>query len=69
MQLGLNTELCEGFGACARHLPEVFALDDWGYAELKGDGEVPAGQEHLARRATDDCPVLAITVQRAGEGT
>ena len=60
MKLGLNTELCEGFGACARHLPEVFALDEWGYAELRAEGVVPHGKEHLARRAMDDCPVLAI---------
>lgn len=60
MKLTLNTELCEGFGACARHLPDVFTLDDWGYAVLERDGEVPEDKEHLARRAMDDCPVLAI---------
>lgn len=60
MKLSIDTELCEGFGACARHLPEVFTLDDWGYAELQRDGDVPPGQAHLARRAMDDCPVLAI---------
>ncbi|MCR2764340.1 ferredoxin [Microbacterium sp. zg.B48] len=66
MKLTLNAELCEGFGACARHLPEVFELDEWGYAVLLADGVVPQGKENLARRAMDDCPVLAIT-RAAGE--
>lgn len=68
MRLSLNTELCEGFGACSRHLPEVFDLDDWGYAVLVADGVVPVDKEHLARRAMDDCPVLAITRTEDGEG-
>lgn len=60
MRLSLDTEACEGYGICARHMPSSFSLDDWGYAILQGNGSVPHGQEHLARRAIDSCPVLAI---------
>ena len=60
MRLSLDVEACEGYGACARHLPSAFTLDDYGYAVLSRDGTVEVGQEHLARRAIDGCPVLAI---------
>jgi ferredoxin len=62
MRVSLQVSVCDGFGTCARHLPQVFALDEWGYAALVGDGEVPAGSEELARRAVIDCPVHAIAV-------
>ena len=62
MKVTLQVSVCDGFGTCARHLPQVFALDEWGYASLVGDGEVPEGLEELARRAAIDCPVHAIGV-------
>jgi ferredoxin len=51
---------CEGYGVCAEHLAEVFKLDEWGYAYVEGDGEVPAGREEDARKAINDCPTDAI---------
>jgi ferredoxin len=60
MKVRVDAELCEGFGNCAVHLPEVFELDDWGYASVEGDGTVPEGMEHLATRAIHDCPAHAI---------
>jgi ferredoxin len=62
MKVRVDATKCEGYGTCAAHLPEVFKLDEWGYASVEGDGEVPAGKEDLARRAIYDCPVNAITV-------
>lgn len=52
--------MCDGFGICAKHAPEHFSLDDWGYASLVGNGTVPAVDEPAVRRALLDCPVHAI---------
>jgi ferredoxin len=62
MKLRLASAVCEGFGTCANHAPDLFELDEWGYASLKGDGTVPPGDEGVARRAVMDCPVHAISI-------
>jgi ferredoxin len=56
---------CDGHGLCAELLPELIALDDWGYPIVKG-GAVPAGLVDHARRAVDACPVLALRLARIG---
>lgn len=60
MRIKLDRTLCDGFGLCAKHAPDYFPLDDWGYAVLKGDGNIPAADEDAVRRALLDCPVHAI---------
>jgi ferredoxin len=60
MKVKVKQALCDGFGTCAVHAPEVFQLDEWGYASEIGDGTVPPGVEERARRAMVDCPVHAI---------
>jgi ferredoxin len=54
---------CDGRGICAEMLPEVFALDDWGYPMLRTRA-VPAELEALARRTVETCPVLALKLVR-----
>jgi len=61
--LAVDPIACDGYGMCAELLPEMIALDDWGFPMLL-PGAVP---EHLlahARRAVDACPVLALKLQR-----
>lgn len=60
MKVRLDAAVCDGFGTCAGHAPDLFELDEWGYAVLQHDGQVPEGQEQLAQRAIIDCPVHAI---------
>ncbi|MBU9765963.1 ferredoxin [Mycobacterium sp. TNTM28] len=60
MKVKLDRTLCDGFGLCAKHAPEYFPLDDWGYAVLKGDGNIPEADQDAVRRALLDCPVHAI---------
>lgn len=62
----LDRTLCDGFGLCARHAPDYFPLDDWGYAVLAGDGTVAPEHREDVRRALLDCPVHAITELRDG---
>ncbi len=54
---------CDGRGLCAEMLPEVIALDDWGYPMLRSRS-VPAELEELARRTVEVCPVLALQLVR-----
>jgi ferredoxin len=60
MKVKVNQTLCDGFGTCAVHAPEVFKLDEWGYAYVEGDGTVQQGLEERTRRAIIDCSVHAI---------
>jgi ferredoxin len=50
---------CDGAGLCAELLPELIALDDWGYPILAPDA-VPNALLPLARQAVEACPVLAL---------
>jgi len=60
MRIKLDRTVCDGFGACAKHAPEYFSLDDWGYASLVGNGEIPKADHDEVTRALLDCPVHAI---------
>jgi ferredoxin len=60
LRIRLDRTLCDGFGICAKHAPEYFSLDDWGYASLIGDGTVPESDRDAVMRALMDCPVHAI---------
>jgi ferredoxin len=61
MKIKLDRTICDGFGVCAKHAPEYFSLDDWGYASLVGNGDVPQQDQDAVMRALLDCPVHAIT--------
>ena len=60
MTVKLDRTLCDGFGICAKHAPQYFSLDDWGYASLIGDGTVADADRGAVMRALLDCPVHAI---------
>lgn len=64
MKIKLDRTACDGFGKCADHAPDVFSLDDWGYASLQpglsADSDLPPELEQPARRALLDCPAHAI---------
>ena len=60
LKIKLDRTICDGFGICAKHAPEYFSLDDWGYATLIGDGTVPGADHDAVLRALLDCPVHAI---------
>ncbi|TMF43329.1 MAG: ferredoxin [Chloroflexi bacterium] len=65
-QLQIDRIRCDGHGLCAELLPEVIALDDWGYPIIKAGTIAPALVEH-ARQAVDACPVLALKLARLAE--
>lgn len=63
MRLMLDRDACQGHNRCYLLAPELFDVDDEGYAVLVGDGTVPAELEEKARLAVDNCPEFAITVE------
>lgn len=61
--LRVNPIRCEAHGYCAELLPELVALDDWGYP-IVADEPVPRDLLDHARRAADACPKLALRLAR-----
>ena len=55
--LRVDWPACRARGLCFELLPEVVALDDWGYPLV---GEVPAAQLAAAQEAVRACPTLAL---------
>ncbi|KAA9163670.1 ferredoxin [Amycolatopsis acidicola] len=62
MKVRVDTAKCSGHARCAAAAPDLFELDEDGYA-LPLDGEVPAGQEEDAREGAMSCPEQAITIE------
>lgn len=62
MKVTIDTALCSGHARCAATAPDVFDLDDSGYA-LPITGEVPTEHENAARDGAMACPERAITVE------
>lgn len=62
MKVQVDSTKCEAYGTCAGEAPNLFELDDFGYATAVGAGLVPGGDEQIARDAVAACPVAAIRV-------
>jgi len=62
MKISIDTTKCSGHARCAAAAPDVFELDDSGYA-LPLEGEVPAHLEEAARDGVLACPERAITLE------
>lgn len=62
-KLVVNPIDCEGAGACAELLPEMIALDEWGYPIIDGR-PVPRVLIEDARAAVSACPKLALRLAR-----
>jgi ferredoxin len=65
--LAVDPIACDGHGLCAGLLPELVALDEWGYP-LLDPRPVPPDLLAHARRAVAACPTLALRLGRQGRG-
>lgn len=63
MRVKVDSEKCQGHNRCYSLAPELFDVDDYGYASEVGDGTVLEGLEDKARLAVANCPEFAITVE------
>lgn len=64
LELRLDPIKCDGHGLCAELFPERVSLDEWGFPVID-DSPIPASLEKHARRAVNECPALALMLQRA----
>jgi ferredoxin len=60
--LRVNPIACDAHGVCADLLPELIALDPWGYPVI-APGPVPDDLLSHARRAVTACPTLALRLE------
>lgn len=63
MRIVFDRGACQGHNRCYLLAPELFDVDDEGYAILRVDGDVPEELEKKAQLAADNCPEYAITVE------
>ena len=62
MKIKYNRELCQGHNRCYMLAPEIFDVDDEGYAVLKVEGELSEGLQEKAQLCVDNCPEYAIEI-------
>lgn len=62
MRVAVDRERCSGHNRCVAVAPDLFTLDDLGFADVVGDGEVHADLERAAWSAVLNCPEQAIAV-------
>ena len=62
MKAIVDLSRCQGHARCYGVDPELFQLDDIGYA-VRSEFEVAAGEEENARLGVAVCPERAITLQ------
>ncbi len=62
MKIKYNRDACQGHNRCYMLAPEVFDVDDEGYAILLIDGDVPEELQEKAQLTVDNCPEFAIEV-------
>ncbi|CAN5687131.1 N/A [soil metagenome] len=60
MKISFDRDSCQGHNRCYLLAPELFDVDDDGYAVLLVDGTVPVELEPKAQLAADNCPEYAI---------
>jgi len=63
MRVRVDPITCDGRGVCAELFPERITLDDWGYPIVD---KTPLDDSLLphARRAVEQCPVIALRLER-----
>ena len=61
MRVSVDDDVCAGHGVCTVLCPEIFVLEDAGYARAVTE-EVPPELEGSAREAAMRCPTQAIRV-------
>jgi len=58
----VEKDACIGCGACPEFCPEVFKMEDDGFA-VAYTSPVPSANEESAKEAADGCPTDAIHVK------
>lgn len=62
MKIHVNADKCQGHNRCYVLAPELFDVDDYGYATELNDGVVPDELVEKAQLAIANCPEHAVEV-------
>ena len=62
MRVQVDGDKCQGHNRCYALAPELFDVDDLGFAFARHDGVVPDEHEERARLAVANCPEHAISI-------
>jgi ferredoxin len=62
MRVTVDSDKCQGHNRCYALAPDVFDVDDLGFAFVKIEGDLPAELEDGARAGAANCPEYAITI-------
>jgi ferredoxin len=62
LRVHVDSEKCQGHNRCYAIAPDLFDVDDLGFATERNDGVVPERMEDLARAAVANCPEFAIEI-------
>ena len=63
LRVKVDGALCQGHNRCHASVPELFDVDEYGYAHERNEGKVPPELEEKARLAVANCPEQAITIE------
>ena len=63
MRIRVDRERCQGHSRCYSLAPEVFDVDEDGFATVLIEGDLPASLEEKAALAAANCPERAISVE------
>jgi ferredoxin len=66
-KLRVNPILCDGYGYCAEIVPELIALDDWGFPIVSAASIADDDVLGHARRAVGTCPRLALLLEESAQ--
>lgn len=64
MRLSVDREKCQGHNRCYALAPELFEVDELGFARARSTGTVPPELETKALLAVRNCPEYAIRAER-----
>ena len=63
MRVTVDSDKCQGHNRCYALAPDVFDVDDLGFAFVKIEGELPLELEDGARAGAANCPEYAISIE------
>jgi ferredoxin len=63
IRVHVDLDRCQGHSRCYALAPEVFDVDDDGFASVLIEGDLPAHLEEKAALAVANCPERAISVE------
>jgi ferredoxin len=65
----VDPDKCQGHARCHALAPELFELDEFGNARVRGSGPIPSALEDQAWIAKANCPELAVEIVEQMEAT